>query len=88
MGKKKHKQKKRKEKSRVPLHDTHQAVHFFVFLYFRGGRRNRKQREEDNELHFPSDVGVWLFCKELNLCVKFVSPSFCKELMPVKPTQH
>ena len=31
MGKKKHKQKKRKEKSRVPLHDTHQAVHFLYF---------------------------------------------------------
>ena len=40
--------KEEKEESRVPLHDTHQAVHFFVILYFREGKRNRrKQHEED-----------------------------------------
>ena len=41
--------RREKEKSRVPLHDTHQAVHFFKYFFnFRGGRRNRrKQHEED-----------------------------------------
>ena len=44
----------RKEKSHVPLHDTQLAVHFFVFFYFRGGRRNRrKQHEKDNERAVP-----------------------------------
>ena len=47
--------KRRQNKRAVsPLHDTHQAVHFLKFFYFRGGRRNRrKQLEEDNERAVP-----------------------------------
>ena len=34
----------KKEKSRVPLHDTSGCTFFLVFLYFRGGRRNRRKK--------------------------------------------
>ena len=43
--------RREKEKSRVPLHDTHQAVHFFLAFYILGeggeieGNNMRKMKE-------------------------------------------
>ena len=60
--------RREKEKSRVPLHDTQQAVHFFIYI-FRGGRRNRrKQHEEDMKELCPNTTHGE---EEGDCCVQF-----------------